>query len=215
MLQTTVDFTSPQHKYSWQGLWHIWKALPVQYARRGSWADTFVEWEDYCLNLSSYPTGENLSQVLCASLCRGLGCDDLDTRTRNLSEDMRKMLGAVKIVRWCIFPLRFCFPFMFMICLGIALALSIFLHGDGLSGDFNSFFWCDGYRLAKTRNGYVSMAPRSTQIGDRIALLPGGKTPYIVRAQQLQWQLIGECYAHGIMFGEGWSEEACGPMQFI
>jgi hypothetical protein len=58
------------------------------------------------------------------------------------------------------------------------------------------FFW--------TGRGYVGVGSCNTQAGDSVVLLFGGQVPYILRDKEDdEFEFIGECYIHGLMFGEG------------
>ncbi|TQN69909.1 Heterokaryon incompatibility protein 6, OR allele, partial [Colletotrichum shisoi] len=64
-----------------------------------------------------------------------------------------------------------------------------------------------GRRPFLSGSGYVGLAPRHVQPGDRVVVFLGGKTPYIVRDNTNAGaagycELVGEAYMHGIMFGE-------------
>ena len=67
----------------------------------------------------------------------------------------------------------------------------------------------------RTRNGYIGLAPRYAEPEDWIGVFKGGKVPPVIRADGPCWQLIGECYVHGIMKGEVWDEEKCEIVWFI
>jgi hypothetical protein len=49
------------------------------------------------------------------------------------------------------------------------------------------------------------------KVGDRIALLQGGKVPYILRPKIGKdagcYEIIGDAYVHGIMDGDGWKPD--------
>ncbi|KAG4287373.1 hypothetical protein FPRO06_05025 [Fusarium proliferatum] len=62
-------------------------------------------------------------------------------------------------------------------------------------------------RMAATGSGYLCMLPWPARVGDRIALLRGGRTPYVLRKAGEKWKIIGDCYVHGIMSGEAWSDD--------
>jgi len=51
-------------------------------------------------------------------------------------------------------------------------------------------------------NGYIGLVPEHVQIGDMICIFNGGKTPFLVPPVAENYQLIGSCYVHGIMYGE-------------
>ncbi|KAK5130478.1 hypothetical protein LTR08_002000 [Meristemomyces frigidus] len=70
-------------------------------------------------------------------------------------------------------------------------------------------------RVVRTANGYLALAPAATKSGDHIALLAGGRAPYLVRPSNEDWQLVGSTYVHGIMHGEEWDASRCHDMTFI
>jgi len=68
-----------------------------------------------------------------------------------------------------------------------------------------------GRKLCTTWMGWIVMAPAGAQVGDAIALLYGAATPMVLREKEnpsdptggKRSELIGECYVHGLMDGEG------------
>ena len=70
-------------------------------------------------------------------------------------------------------------------------------------------------RLAITERGDLSIVQRLSNVGDRVCILPGSKMPFLMRsmpASDGHYQLVGESYVDGLMFGEGLS---MGPLQVI
>jgi hypothetical protein len=58
-------------------------------------------------------------------------------------------------------------------------------------------------RACLTNKGYICRAPRTVAAGDVIAVFAGAEVPYLLRPiGQNQYQLLGNCYCHGIMYGE-------------
>jgi hypothetical protein len=58
-------------------------------------------------------------------------------------------------------------------------------------------------RFFVTKMGYFGLAPQSVDVGDRICLFLGGRTPFVIRAtEDNRYRLLGECYTHGIMDGQ-------------
>ncbi|PQE27849.1 Heterokaryon incompatibility protein [Rutstroemia sp. NJR-2017a BBW] len=62
-----------------------------------------------------------------------------------------------------------------------------------------------------TKNGYVGLVPPGTRIGDVVCVLFGMQTPVVLRkiedgesdlGDKIIYELVGECYIHGIMDGE-------------
>ncbi len=57
-------------------------------------------------------------------------------------------------------------------------------------------------RLFRTRYGTFGLGPEVSRTGDEVWILAGGETPYILRRMDSgNYQLVGEAYVHGIMFG--------------
>jgi hypothetical protein len=53
-----------------------------------------------------------------------------------------------------------------------------------------------------TERGYIGLAAATVQKGDSVAVLLGSDVPFTLRAKDQAFELIGECYLHGIMDGE-------------
>ncbi|KAI1305128.1 heterokaryon incompatibility protein-domain-containing protein [Xylaria venustula] len=66
-------------------------------------------------------------------------------------------------------------------------------------------FKASGHRaLYITEKGYMGLAPWNAKVGDVIAVLDGGKTPFLLRQipTSEMFKLVGETYVRGIMGGE-------------
>ncbi|KAF7512731.1 hypothetical protein GJ744_000298 [Endocarpon pusillum] len=61
-----------------------------------------------------------------------------------------------------------------------------------------------GRRFGTTSKQYMGLFPAGTKVGDQICVFLGGHIPFVVRPSETSgaFQLIGECYVHGIMDGE-------------
>ena len=60
-----------------------------------------------------------------------------------------------------------------------------------------------------TRQGFIGLGPYGMRPGDEISVMLGSDIPFLVRkkGESLngpEYELLGECYLHGIMFGEIW-----------
>ncbi|KAI3324641.1 HET-domain-containing protein [Xylariaceae sp. AK1471] len=64
-----------------------------------------------------------------------------------------------------------------------------------------------------TENGYMGIGPVGVKPGDEVWSLIGGHVPFVLRPADhhlgrsihgLSFQMVGECYVHGIMNGEAW-----------
>ena len=61
-------------------------------------------------------------------------------------------------------------------------------------------------RLFATDRGFIGLGPPEMQEGDHVYILSGGKVPYLLRlvsgTRPRTFELVGDCYLHGIMYGE-------------
>jgi hypothetical protein len=58
-----------------------------------------------------------------------------------------------------------------------------------------------------TRKGYVGIVPSGAQVGDEVCVFDGGAVPFVLRKNygregDIIYELVGEGYIHGIMYGE-------------
>jgi hypothetical protein len=60
--------------------------------------------------------------------------------------------------------------------------------------------------LCTTEKGYLAAVPFVTKVGDFIAVLAGGRVPFVLRPIGDHYRLVGPCYVHGIMNGEAFPE---------
>lgn len=74
-------------------------------------------------------------------------------------------------------------------------------------------------RLVSTGNGHLVLAPVSTMEGDVVAVLAGGRLPYVLRPRRREegnqgsdalHEFVGDAYVFGIMDGEAWPEDESG-----
>jgi heterokaryon incompatibility protein (HET) len=57
-------------------------------------------------------------------------------------------------------------------------------------------------RFFVTQRGYIGVGPATTKVNDQICVFPGAVVPFVLEKNQSTYSLIGECYVHGIMYGE-------------
>lgn len=60
----------------------------------------------------------------------------------------------------------------------------------------------EGRRFFISLGGYMGIGPPGMRSGDSICVFLGGNVPWVVRQEGHEYELIGECYVHGIMDGE-------------
>lgn len=59
-----------------------------------------------------------------------------------------------------------------------------------------------GRSFCITERGLIGLLPNDSKPGDILAVIHGLPTPYIIRQKGENFVLVGECYIHGIMYGE-------------
>ena len=63
--------------------------------------------------------------------------------------------------------------------------------------------FCIGRSLFITEEGYIGLAPRAAKPGDRVCVLLGADSPFLLHPTgNNQYELVGNCCAYGIMSGE-------------
>jgi hypothetical protein len=76
-----------------------------------------------------------------------------------------------------------------------------------------------GRNFFVTEKGYIGIGPLNIRAGDSICLFLGGITPFAVRKVDREtFNLVGECYVHGIMSGEaleGFDDTLCQDFSLV
>ncbi|KAM7182800.1 Heterokaryon incompatibility protein (HET) domain containing protein [Rhypophila sp. PSN 637] len=86
-----------------------------------------------------------------------------------------------------------------------------------------------GRRLMWSRDGYFGAVPAEAREGDAIVLVEGCRVPLVLRSVvkvtgsgevdseggTCRWQLVGDCFMHGAMYGERWDEALCGEVVLV
>ena len=62
--------------------------------------------------------------------------------------------------------------------------------------------WTSGRRFCATVDGHMGWVPPTTEIGDIFCVFIGAEVPFVLRPSGGHYQLGGECYIHGFMYGE-------------
>ncbi|KAI1199067.1 hypothetical protein F5X97DRAFT_137411 [Nemania serpens] len=79
-----------------------------------------------------------------------------------------------------------------------------------------------GRTVGVTKEGYVSIVPPDTKVGDLVCVFYGVNTPFVIRPQVMDQddgqrsltRLVGEAYVHGMMDGEAFSIADAQPEWF-
>ncbi len=175
--------------------------VPVNSLRSNPAAQhVLADWMLLVLNMETYPTKESLDDVLCETLVAGKGFNDIfpisddeyDEFYRSYVELRTQIINLVKSGRFrktgsqgCYSDLNFKEPSTYISKIEI---LSYFR------------------RLIITQNGYIGLAPYTAEPDDVISILLGAQTPFVLRQQDDEWILLGECYIHGMMNGEAFDK---------
>jgi hypothetical protein len=61
---------------------------------------------------------------------------------------------------------------------------------------------CLNRRLFTTANGHVGLGPQAIREDDFLCILADSRLPIMLRQCDTEWNVLGPCFAHGIMRGE-------------
>lgn len=66
----------------------------------------------------------------------------------------------------------------------------------------------NGWQLFRSTSGHLGMVRTAARVGDEIFFVPGHTVPFMFRKtyRKGEYELVGEAYVHGIMYGELWRE---------
>jgi hypothetical protein len=70
---------------------------------------------------------------------------------------------------------------------------------------FSAAIETNGWKFCLTKNGKVGYVPAESLSGDKVCIIPGMQTPFMIRNHQAisgSFYLVGECFIHGLMYGE-------------
>jgi hypothetical protein len=173
-----------------------------------TWEDT-ARFHTNCI----YATGEDIKAVYIQTLLR---MDLAGEREKEEENTMRfhKFNFTPRLIRFTNF-LQFhrLHWILYSLILVVLFAAAYFL---GLVHVERGSDWvAPDRKMARTSTGLLAMAPGLSGVGDKITLFKGGKTPFVIRAKGSHWELIGEAYVHGIMYGGAFNEEKCKNFQLV
>jgi Heterokaryon incompatibility protein (HET) len=176
------------------------------------------DWENFCqfqANHEYTPTGERIFDVYWQTLIAGNlegGFDDAKQRYEQYEQCYRSKFRRTPslILRWL--------GFLAMIppCIAFMRSLmksqeDVWNQQESLAVFYLAMTAAKSRRMFRTSSGYIGLAPALAWKGDEVVLLQGGRVPLILRRvrKSEKWNLIGDCYVHGIMKGEGFAREKC------
>ncbi|KAF2808586.1 uncharacterized protein BDZ99DRAFT_390923 [Mytilinidion resinicola] len=97
----------------------------------------------------------------------------------------------------------------------MAYRIRLALSGKVDSGRFHQAFVraCMDRRFFLTKDDRMGIGPRTMKEGDIIAVLFGGKVPFVLRPLGTRYRFIGECYVPGLMKGEAVEQWRAGSFE--
>jgi Heterokaryon incompatibility protein (HET) len=178
-----------------------WSTFKTERARRlaQSLSDFYLlqrwrQWDKLARNLKRYPNGEDLSVAFIRTLVADA---EIKIGTEKTNELLETYYAA-----WC----------KYWVSASIGNGKFIREAYERVSTDelakatrFMEAHYRAAYarRFFTTKGRFMGLCPSLTRSGDKVVVLGGGKTPYILRkGWKSQHTFIGECYVHGIMHGE-------------
>jgi hypothetical protein len=146
-------------------------------------------WRKQNAHPTTYPTGEDTLTVYSIVLAGGLHCDFHRATERlgpfkaNFSAYLVKLLEIE----------------------GQQVPKSLLMAAE--TGDWTQWEWlprdtCWNRVLFTSSKGYMGLGPKISKPGDLVCVLGGGIIPILLRPANGYFQVVGECYIHGIMEGE-------------
>jgi hypothetical protein len=151
------------------------------------------QWKRMAHNLETYPTGENIESAFIQTL---MGRVELESHMS--SAELQLSYKAWRRYWEVVYRKHG--------------KLIDFSHGELSTEDLGRAMYimkgqqqaAYGRRFFTTKNGYMGLGPSLVRLSDKIVILLGGKTPFILRkVEKGGYRFIGECYVHGMMTGNG------------
>ncbi|RFU75896.1 heterokaryon incompatibility 6, or allele [Trichoderma arundinaceum] len=180
----------------------------------GSYFDTLVKWEKLAMSnkYSPYPSGEDKETVFAITMCTG-SIESPEIALQRFQKWRKTLRGPQKISFLKSLGINGGIYKSMVAAVGIASGISVVDDRVYATATETTLY----RRLARTKKGYLAIVPSQSVVGDQVALYKGGKMPFIVRPAQEDGkrELVGPCYVHGIMYGEGWNETLCQDIGII
>jgi hypothetical protein len=203
--------------------WSSWREIRHAFHAHLDFRLKYLDWKYVGLLHTSIPyvTGEGREDVFWKCLTAGRVFEsntDLDVVRENY-QAWSKYFFLYPTLRWllpdfALIVVLGLLQFLRMIRTSFALCCWVPLYGRNLQQETFSNL-CGGNSgrvIILTSQGYMGLAPEATKKGDSIALLKGGKLPFVVRREEENWVIVGSCYIHGIMNGEDFDDARCRTM---
>ncbi len=162
--------------------------------------------------LSRYPTREDQMTVIWRTAICNLSADRLSKASPDYVENVKAFVALVSSLfheSWSAPDKLAEYQWEAMVSGGsanlqlILAMISIFVT--------DTVPYCMSRRRGRTKRGYVGQFPNQARVGDVVFVPLGSAFPFLIRQKNVEddtYELIEECYVHGIMAGEGFHVRA-------
>lgn len=175
--------------------------------RTSCWVEALMRWEDMAMSDANRPTREEL-HTFCRVAQMAHPSADMSAFADVHEQTWRPVL---RWLRWLV-PLKIFGERRTLNVYHLVAGLISFIAATNSTTKAHLILLIDkalaGYKLARTQKDRLALVSIRVQEGDKIVLLAGGKTPYVIRPRMEGWEFLGTCYVDGIMLGEDWRQEA-------
>ena len=149
-----------------------------------------------------YPNGDSVLTAYRKAVCTGQETGDSLEEVEHAFDTLRSWLTGAKWTTWL--ERRFHMDVSFGIGTTMALIIGMVTMDSEIAQRMWQLMAGNAFSrvLAWTEKGYLAIVPADTKVGDAVALLDGGRMPFVLRTKQTGSALLGPAYVHGIMGGE-------------
>lgn len=201
VITQVAQFTTDDKQYGWLGEWSlVASSLGDDYITGKSTVLAF--WETCTAIRLSVTPGISPGDLFLSYALSFLGFAHQCNRSQ---EDMKWFENPLASRILCMLKLHHCLLEAMMDDTALQEKLS------DRSGYTAMLATCLNRKLFITKQGYIGLGPKTSQVGDQIYLLSGARLPFILRRaeeppgiklKQSIHNMVGECYVHGTENGQ-------------
>lgn len=209
------ELQSWQEIGDWASVPKVFRRVAEVFSQARDHIRVLLEWDELALKNRkvTYPTGETQMTAYWQTLCAGYWPGSLEEAAESFHVWRNQLRGARLLKVLNIFR-AFNVNTSGKLDLLVTICATYYLNGrQRIFASMAATMF--QRRLARTAKGYLELVPTEAEAGDTVAILKGGKLPLVLRARKGQWELIGESYVHGVMYGETFDEARCEAIQLI
>ncbi|KAI1103444.1 HET-domain-containing protein [Jackrogersella minutella] len=162
--------------------------------------------------MESYVTGEPMRDAFVQTLATESTNESIET----LRQQLDILERNATIVKWLGFLPRHLPDWLADKAVYLAHAVLFYRRNDQMTLDFRiNLSSLADRRVFGTDKGYIGLGSALVEAGDEIAVVKGAKVPLVLRANESQWTLQGDCFVKGIMKGEAYREDETSQMWIV